>query len=286
MQSLTFNVPAPAYLSYPRMTPPSSPSDLSKYSFSSSNANTKQQAGKIKLPSLQSILNSAMNPKKDFHQTAFPSPTLSVQPMINQAPAPAPVSAPIQQQGYPYSPLPSRCTSSSSINEAPCASSVFHPQPTLQQPVRPPMLKLSPLSYPAPMFSPSTPSRLSPLPAHPQQQQQQQQQQQAYAQIPQQHTMPMMQQQAMHQQMVPVRGGNNQFINSKKKRTNLPKKTTVILLNWLNDNLDHPYPNSKEKLELIRRTGLTNQQLSNWFINARRRKIQLLRNIKSNSHQL
>ncbi|GME84611.1 unnamed protein product [Ambrosiozyma monospora] len=278
MQSLTFNAPAPAYLSYPRMTPPSSPSDLSKYSFSSSNTNTKQQGEKVKLPSLQSILDSAMNPKKDFHQNTFPSPTLSVQPMVNQAPAPIP--APMQQQGYPYSPLPSRSTSSSSINEAP---SVYHPQPTLQQqPVRPPMLKLSPLSYPAPMFSPSTPSRLSPLPAHPQQQQPQPQQ--AYTQIPQHHTMPMMQQQGIPQQMVPVRAGHNPF--SKKKRTNLPKKTTVILLNWLNDNLDHPYPNSKEKLELIRRTGLTNQQLSNWFINARRRKIQLLRNIKSNSHQL
>ncbi|KAG7900305.1 hypothetical protein KL935_003048 [Ogataea polymorpha] len=70
---------------------------------------------------------------------------------------------------------------------------------------------------------------------------------------------------------------------SKKKRSNLPKKTTVILLNWLNDDLEHPYPNSKEKMELVAKTGLTNQQLSNWFINARRRKIQLLRELKSNS---
>ncbi|KAH3670997.1 hypothetical protein OGAPHI_000708 [Ogataea philodendri] len=71
--------------------------------------------------------------------------------------------------------------------------------------------------------------------------------------------------------------------NFKKKRSNLPKKTTVILLNWLNDNLEHPYPNSKEKQELVTKTGLSNQQLSNWFINARRRKIQLLREMKSNS---
>ncbi|ODV88237.1 hypothetical protein CANARDRAFT_228984 [[Candida] arabinofermentans NRRL YB-2248] len=68
-----------------------------------------------------------------------------------------------------------------------------------------------------------------------------------------------------------------------KRRSNLPKKTTVILLNWLNDNLEHPYPNSKEKLDLTSRTGLTIQQLSNWFINARRRKIQMLREIKTNS---
>lgn len=63
----------------------------------------------------------------------------------------------------------------------------------------------------------------------------------------------------------------------KKKRSNLPKKTTKILIDWLNQNLNNPYPNSKEKIELIERTGLTNQQLSNWFINARRRKVLLLR---------
>jgi len=69
---------------------------------------------------------------------------------------------------------------------------------------------------------------------------------------------------------------------SRKKRANLPKKTTSILLGWLNDNLDHPYPSATEKTELIRLTGLTNQQLSNWFINARRRKIQVLRALKDN----
>lgn len=69
-------------------------------------------------------------------------------------------------------------------------------------------------------------------------------------------------------------GGN---AGKKKKRCNLPKKTTKILIDWLNDNLNNPYPNSKEKFELIMKTGLTNQQLSNWFINARRRKINNLR---------
>lgn len=61
--------------------------------------------------------------------------------------------------------------------------------------------------------------------------------------------------------------------NQRKKRSNLPKKSTTILMTWLNDNITHPYPNSKEKMDLIRKTGLTPQQLSNWFINARRRKI-------------
>lgn len=65
--------------------------------------------------------------------------------------------------------------------------------------------------------------------------------------------------------------------NGKKKRANLPKESTTILLNWLHENIDHPYPNSKEKLNLMSKTGLTAQQLSNWFINARRRKIQLIK---------
>ncbi len=72
---------------------------------------------------------------------------------------------------------------------------------------------------------------------------------------------------------------------SRKKRANLPKKTTSILLGWLNDNLDHPYPSATEKSELIRLTGLTNQQLSNWFINARRRKIQVLRALKEEKNR-
>lgn len=62
-----------------------------------------------------------------------------------------------------------------------------------------------------------------------------------------------------------------------RTRNNLPKETTYILLRWLNDHLNHPYPNSFEKTQLMITTGLNQQQLSNWFINARRRKIKTLR---------
>lgn len=62
-----------------------------------------------------------------------------------------------------------------------------------------------------------------------------------------------------------------------RTRNNLPKETTYILLKWLNDHLNHPYPNSFEKTQLMLTTGLNQQQLSNWFINARRRKIKVLR---------
>lgn len=63
----------------------------------------------------------------------------------------------------------------------------------------------------------------------------------------------------------------------RKTRNNLPKETTYILLKWLSDHLNHPYPNSFEKSQLMLSTGLNQQQLSNWFINARRRKIKILK---------
>lgn len=63
----------------------------------------------------------------------------------------------------------------------------------------------------------------------------------------------------------------------RKTRNNLPKETTNILLKWLNEHLHHPYPNSFEKNDLMAATGLNQQQLSNWFINARRRKIKNLK---------
>lgn len=62
-----------------------------------------------------------------------------------------------------------------------------------------------------------------------------------------------------------------------RTRNNLPKETTHVLLKWLKEHLNHPYPNSFEKTQLMMTTGLNQQQLSNWFINARRRKIKALR---------
>lgn len=66
----------------------------------------------------------------------------------------------------------------------------------------------------------------------------------------------------------------------RKTRNNLPKETTYILLKWLNDHLNYPYPNSFEKNQLMMLTGLNQQQLSNWFINARRRKIKSMKEQK------
>lgn len=57
------------------------------------------------------------------------------------------------------------------------------------------------------------------------------------------------------------------------RRSNLPKETVQILNTWLLDHLRNPYPTPQEKRELLIKTGLTKIQLSNWFINVRRRKI-------------
>ncbi|KAK2740654.1 hypothetical protein FQN57_006024 [Myotisia sp. PD_48] len=64
----------------------------------------------------------------------------------------------------------------------------------------------------------------------------------------------------------------------KKRRGNLPKPVTDMLRTWLWEHLDHPYPSEEDKQIFMNRTGLTISQISNWFINARRRQVAVLRN--------
>ncbi|XP_047324924.1 BEL1-like homeodomain protein 11 [Impatiens glandulifera] len=49
----------------------------------------------------------------------------------------------------------------------------------------------------------------------------------------------------------------------------LPEVSVSILRCWLFEHFLHPYPNDNEKLTLASQTGLTKNQVSNWFINAR-----------------
>ncbi len=46
---------------------------------------------------------------------------------------------------------------------------------------------------------------------------------------------------------------------------------TEKLRAWLLSHVDHPYPTDEEKRELCKATDLSMNQISNWFINARRR---------------
>ncbi|OJI98558.1 hypothetical protein ASPVEDRAFT_80200 [Aspergillus versicolor CBS 583.65] len=65
---------------------------------------------------------------------------------------------------------------------------------------------------------------------------------------------------------------------NKRRRGNLPKPTTEILKKWFHEHLDHPYPSEEDKQMFMTRTNLTISQISNWFINARRRQLPALRN--------
>ncbi|KAI8335635.1 homeobox KN domain-containing protein [Choanephora cucurbitarum] len=57
----------------------------------------------------------------------------------------------------------------------------------------------------------------------------------------------------------------------RKRRGNLPKTVTAVLKQWLIEHCRNPYPTEAEKTGLKEKTGLTLNQISNWFINARRR---------------
>ena len=51
---------------------------------------------------------------------------------------------------------------------------------------------------------------------------------------------------------------------------NFPKRSVVILRDWLNSRLDNPYPTHKEKDLLSKESELSKRQIQNWFTNARK----------------
>lgn len=58
---------------------------------------------------------------------------------------------------------------------------------------------------------------------------------------------------------------------TKRPHAKLPQKATDILKKWLFEHVNNPYPDEDEKEQLSLLTDLTLTQVSNWFINARRR---------------
>ncbi|XP_072993359.1 BEL1-like homeodomain protein 8 [Typha latifolia] len=54
-----------------------------------------------------------------------------------------------------------------------------------------------------------------------------------------------------------------------KPQRGLPERAVAVLRAWLFDHFLHPYPTDTDKHMLATQTGLSRNQVSNWFINAR-----------------
>ncbi|KAF8075562.1 hypothetical protein N665_1080s0001, partial [Sinapis alba] len=70
------------------------------------------------------------------------------------------------------------------------------------------------------------------------------------------------QQRALHQQLGMVRP-------TWRPQRGLPENSVSILRAWLFEHFLHPYPKESEKIMLAKQTGLSKNQVANWFINAR-----------------
>ena len=68
---------------------------------------------------------------------------------------------------------------------------------------------------------------------------------------------------------------SSSFKDSKNKRktTSLPQETVDYLKNWMMspEHIAHPYPTEQEKADIMADTGIELKQLTNWFVNNRKR---------------
>mmetsp|Transcript_2970 Transcript_2970/g.5894 ORF Transcript_2970/g.5894 Transcript_2970/m.5894 type:complete len:328 (-) Transcript_2970:296-1279(-) len=60
---------------------------------------------------------------------------------------------------------------------------------------------------------------------------------------------------------------------AKKKTTSLPPETVEYLKAWMmsEEHIHHPYPTEQEKVKIMQDTGIELKQLTNWFVNNRKR---------------
>lgn len=66
---------------------------------------------------------------------------------------------------------------------------------------------------------------------------------------------------------------SNSNSHNSKKKTALSAHAVEYLKNWMMspDHIDHPYPTEDEKLRIMNETGIVLKQLTNWFVNNRKR---------------
>lgn len=65
--------------------------------------------------------------------------------------------------------------------------------------------------------------------------------------------------------------GASRDVIEQKPGKRFSKEVLQVLRAWVNNHGDHVYPSEEEKATLQHSTGLTRNQISNWFANARRR---------------
>merc|ERR1712008_558461 len=77
-------------------------------------------------------------------------------------------------------------------------------------------------------------------------------------------------------------GNTGKNSSAKGERSGLPKESRDVLKSWLFQHISNPYPTEYEKNLLAQQAGLTVLQVSNWFINTRRRDSNIpAENVKS-----
>ncbi len=57
----------------------------------------------------------------------------------------------------------------------------------------------------------------------------------------------------------------------KQRRANLPKASVSVMEKWFCDHRNNPYPSEEEKRALAAQANLKEDQVSNWFVNVRKR---------------
>jgi len=66
------------------------------------------------------------------------------------------------------------------------------------------------------------------------------------------------------------------YKKKKKKITVLPRSTVEYLKTWIlsSEHINHPYPTEMEKDEIMKDTGIEMKQLTNWFVNNRKPRVE------------
>jgi len=69
------------------------------------------------------------------------------------------------------------------------------------------------------------------------------------------------------------KGKNSNINTNKRKSTSLPSETVEYLKAWMMspEHIAHPYPTEQEKAQIMADTGIELKQLTNWFVNNRKR---------------